>query len=184
MGYLKIICLDECYAYFWVYIYLILFTSCLLVCFLSTAFSRASKQTGLPLTRVKTKWPPPLLWWHKMKCIFPQAEGAKVPVLMEVLVHTKWGAKTSSVGSCVNFCRVKAVQVQRGRVEVSVSWYGGPLEVASKRKPFCCGMGLGRAGSSKAALVSQLQVQGRDVLPPWCHHQALLLTLFLSFLGQ
>lgn len=115
MGYLKIICLDECYTYFWVYIYLILFTSCL-VSFLSTAFSRASNQTGLPLTRVKTKWSPPLLWWHKMKCLFPQREGAKVPVLTEVLDHTKWGAKTISVGSCVNFGRVKAVQVQCGQL--------------------------------------------------------------------
>lgn len=48
-----------------------------------------------------------------MKCVFPQREDTRVPVLMEVLVYTKLGAKMVSVGSCVNFCRVKAVQVQQ-----------------------------------------------------------------------
>lgn len=71
-----------------------------------------------------------------------------------------------------------------GNLEVSVSWYGGPLEATSKLKAFCCGMGLGRAGSSKAALVSQLQVQSRNVLPWCCHHQVLLLCSSLAFWGS
>lgn len=100
--------------------------------------------------------PPALLFWHKMKCVFPQRKGLKVPVLMEVLVRTKWGAKTISVGSCVNFCRVKAVQVQRGCLEVSISWYRGPLQVASECKPFCCGMGLvGLIWSSSSVMASK-----------------------------
>lgn len=81
---------------------------------------------------------------------------------------------------CGFSCRIKPVQVQRGRLEASILWYGGPLEAASKRKAFSCGMGLDRAGSSKAALVPWLQVQGRDILPWCCHQQILLLCSSLA----
>lgn len=184
MKYLKIICLDKCYACFWVYIYLILFTS-YFVSFLSTTFRRASKQTGLPLTWVKTKWPPPYVWWHKIKYIFSQREDAKVPVLMEVLVHTKWGAKMISVGSCVNFSRDKAEQVQCGCLSGSISH---STKDCWRRLPntrlFAVGRLWGRACSSKAGLVLLLPVQGMDVLPQSCHHQVLLLCSSLASWGS
>lgn len=116
----------------------------------------------------KTSDPPTLLFWHKMKCVFLQRKDPKVPVLMEVLVHTKWGTKTISVGSCVNFCRVKAVQVQHGCPEISILWYRALLGVALKCKSFCYGMHLVRLAHLK-----QLQCHGFKtlgvVIINYCH---------------
>lgn len=74
------------------------------------------------------------------------------------------------MGSCVNFCRVKTVEVQRGCPEVSISWDRGPLRVALKCKAFCCGMHLVGLVHLKQIQCHGFknhvffQVQGRDVL--------------------
>lgn len=88
------------------------------------------------------------------------------------------------VGSCVNFCRVMAVQVQLSCLEIPILWYEGPLEAASKCKGFCCGMGLGKAGSFKTALLPRIQVQGSHVLSWSCHHQVVLLQSSLASQGS
>lgn len=48
---------------------------------------------------------------------------------------------------------------------------------------FCLGMGLGRAGSFKTALLSWIQVQGRHVFS-WSYHQVILLQSSLASWGS
>lgn len=139
--------------------------------FLSADFSRASKQTLSAFDRSEN--------WvaHPQSCfdIKRNMSSLSPKVLMEVLVQTKWGARTISVGSCVDICRVKAVQVQCGCPEVSIH----PLGVALKGKAFCCGMHLVGLAHLKQLQCHGFknyilfQVQGRDVLGvviiKYCH---------------
>lgn len=78
------------------------------------------------------------------------------------------------MASCVDFYRVKAVEVQRGYPEVSILWYRGPLGVALKCKAFCCGMHLVGLAHPKQLQCHSFKnhVEARDVLGvviKYCH---------------